>query len=200
MDTTGVIPLFFPTRSEFRKWLSKNHNSKKELWVGFKKISSGEKSILWTESVEEAICFGWIDGLRKSIDEKSYMIRFTPRKENSIWSAVNIRIVEKLKAEKKMMPSGLKAYEHKKEDRSGIYSFEQEHISLPPEYEALLKKDAKAWKYFCALPPSTLRASVWWVTSAKREETRLRRLEILKSCSSQGQKIPQFVVSKKSGN
>ncbi|MGZ8848557.1 MAG: YdeI/OmpD-associated family protein, partial [Pyrinomonadaceae bacterium] len=123
-------PKFFPTPSAFRKWLAANHHKSKELWVGFYKKDSGKASITWPESVDEALCFGWIDGVRKRIDAESYRIRFSPRKSTSIWSAVNIRNVERLLKEKRMQPPGLKAYEARKENRSGIYAYEQRSAEL----------------------------------------------------------------------
>ena len=125
---------FFKTRAAFRKWLAANHAKTKELWVGFYKKDSGKPSITWPESVDEALCFGWIDGLRKRIDEESYMIRFSPRKPSSIWSAVNIRNAEKLIKETRMTPAGLKAYAARKEYRSGIYSYEQRSPELVEPY------------------------------------------------------------------
>src|SRR2546425_1578386 len=118
-------PVFFPTPASFRAWLSRHNRQRNELWVGFYKRSSGKPSIDWPESVDEALCFGWIDGIRKRIDEESYMIRFSPRKPTSVWSAVNIRNVAKLIKENRMQPAGLKAFEVRKENRSGIYSYEQ---------------------------------------------------------------------------
>src|SRR2546423_6136409 len=170
---------FFKSPSAFRKWLAANHAKSKELWVGFYKKSSGKPSITWRDSVDEALCFGWIDGIRKSINEDSYMIRFTPRKSNSVWSAVNIRNVERLLKDKRMRPAGLKAYEARKEDRSGIYSYEQRSPELIEPYLGKLKRNKAAWKFFQAQPPGYRKMMNWRIVSAKKEETRLKRLDRL---------------------
>ena len=172
-------PKFFKSPSAFRKWLAANHSTAKELWVGFYKKSSGKPSITWPESVDEALCFGWIDGLRKNVDEDSYMIRFSPRKPGSIWSAVNIRNAERLIEERRMQPAGLKAYEARKANRSRIYAYEQRSPELVEPYLGKLKRNRKAWEFLQAQPPSYRKTVNWWIVSAKREETRLRRLERL---------------------
>jgi uncharacterized protein YdeI (YjbR/CyaY-like superfamily) len=184
-----VNPKFFKTPSAFRKWLAANHAKSKELWVGFYKKSSGKPSLTWPESVDEALCFGWIDGIRKGIDEASYMIRFTPRKPTSVWSAVNIRNVGKLIKEKRMQPAGLKAYQARKENRSGIYSYEQRSAELLEPYLEKLKRNKAAWKFFQAQPPSYRKIMNWWVVSAKQEETRLKRLEQLIKESAQERRM-----------
>src|SRR5205814_4436470 len=137
-------PKFFPTPSAFRKWLAANHAKARELWVGFYKKSSGKPSITWPESVDEALCFGWIDGIRKKIDDESYMIRFTPRKPRSVWSAINIRDVKRLLKERRMEPAGLRAFSARKENRSGIYSYEQRSPELIEPYLAKLKRNKSA--------------------------------------------------------
>jgi uncharacterized protein YdeI (YjbR/CyaY-like superfamily) len=182
-------PKFFKTPSAFRIWLEAYHASSKELWVGFYKKGSGKPSIDWPESVDEALCFGWIDGIRKSIDEQSYMIRFTPRKPTSVWSAVNIRNVEKLVKENRMRPAGLKAFEARKENRSGIYSYEQRSPELVEPYLGKLKRNKAAWKFFRTQPPSYRKVMNWWVVSAKQEETRLKRLDTLIEESAQGRRM-----------
>lgn len=182
-------PKFFKTPSAFRKWLAANHAKSKELWVGFYKKNSGKPSIDWPESVDEALCFGWIDGIRKSIDEESYKIRFTPRKPGSIWSAINIRNVERLIKEKRMEPAGLKAYELKKEFRSGIYSYEQRSPELVEPYLGKLKRNKAAWKFFSAQPPGYRKMMNWFIVSAKQEETRLKRLARLIEASEKGQRV-----------
>lgn len=138
-------PIFFSTQSDFRKWLSKNHDSLDELWVGYYKKDSGIPSITWQQSVDEALCFGWIDGIRKSVDAQSYMIRFTPRRPKSIWSTININRVKELKKLGLMMPSGLAAFEKKEEDRSEIYSFERKAVKLDKTHETIFKRNKKAW-------------------------------------------------------
>jgi uncharacterized protein YdeI (YjbR/CyaY-like superfamily) len=171
-----MTPRFFKTPTAFRKWLTANHAKSKELWVGFYKKDSGKPSITWPESVDEALCFGWIDGVRKSLGDESYVIRFSPRKPRSIWSAVNIRNVERLIKAERMQPAGMRAYEARKEFRSGIYSYEQRSPELVEPYAATLKSNKAAWKFFSAQPPGYRKMMNWWVVSAKREETRLERL------------------------
>lgn len=180
---------FFPTPAAFRKWLAANHAKSKELWVGFYKKRSGKPSIDWPESVDEALCFGWIDGIRKSIDEDSYKIRFTPRKPGSIWSAINIRNVERLIKEKRMQAVGLKAYELRKEFRSGIYSYEQRSPELVEPYAGEFKRNKAAWKFFAAQPPGYRKMMNWWIVSAKLEATRLKRLKQLIAKSEQGERV-----------
>ncbi|MBI5567208.1 MAG: YdeI/OmpD-associated family protein [Chloroflexi bacterium] len=186
------MPTFFPTPADFRRWLKTHHATEKELLVGFYKIGSGQPSITWPESVDQALCFGWIDGVRKRVDDESYTIRFTPRKSTSTWSAVNIKRVEELTQQGLMQPAGLKAFEARKENRSGIYSYEQRSAALPPEYEKVLKKNKAAWTFFQAQPASYRKAAMWWIVSGKQEATRLKRLEQLIDLSAREQQIPQF--------
>lgn len=181
---------FFPTPSGFRAWLEENHDKAEELWVGYYKKASQKPSITWPQSVDEALCFGWIDGLRKSIDEESYKIRFTPRRPGSIWSAVNIKRFGVLEKEGRIQPAGQAAYEKRAEKRSERYSYEQGALELPGEYEKKIRANQKAWDFFRSLPPSVRKPSVWYIMSAKREETRLRRLETLIRCSEEGERIP----------
>jgi uncharacterized protein YdeI (YjbR/CyaY-like superfamily) len=182
-------PKFFKTPSDFRKWLAAHHAKSKELWVGFFNKNSGKPSITWPESVDEALCFGWIDGIRKNIDDASYVIRFTPRKPGSIWSTVNIRNAERLIKEGRMQPAGLKAYRTRKENRSGIYAYEQRSPELVEPYLGKLKRNRKAWEFFQAQPPSYRKTVNGWVVSAKKEETRLKRLEQLIEDSAAGRRI-----------
>lgn len=191
-------PTFFKTQSDLRKWFEKYQNKQEELLVGFYKRDSGKPSITWPESVDEALCFGWIDGIRKSIDEVSYTIRFTPRRARSTWSAVNINRAGELIALGLMTPSGLKAFAARQENRSGIYSYEQRSAELPDEYRRLLEKNKAAWKFFAAQPPSYRKAANWWVLSAKKEETRLKRLDRLIDHSTREETIPQFTIIRKS--
>lgn len=172
-------PRFFKTPSDFRKWLEKNHDKETELLVGFYKKDSGKPSITWPESVDQALCFGWIDGVRRSIDEDSYSIRFTPRKKSSIWSAVNIRKVGELTAQGLMMPAGLAAFSHRKEEKSKVYSFENKDKGLDEGSIKKFKANKKAWAFFQSQAPWYRRAASWWVISAKREETRTKRLNTL---------------------
>jgi uncharacterized protein YdeI (YjbR/CyaY-like superfamily) len=188
---------FFKTPSGFRKWLEKNHASAQELWVGYYKKDSGKLSMTWQQSVDEALCFGWIDGIRKSIDEISYMNRFTPRKPRSTWSTVNINRVQELIKAGLMQPSGLKAFQNRKEDKSGIYAYEQKDRKLSDEYEQKFKANKKAWEFFHTQAPWYQRTVSWWVISAKKEETRQKRLEQLIADSAQGQTIAQLTRTNK---
>jgi uncharacterized protein YdeI (YjbR/CyaY-like superfamily) len=184
-----VIPTFFKTPSAFRKWLAANHDKSKELWVGFYKKDSGKPSITWPESVDEALCFGWIDGIRKTINGESYKIRFTPRKSSSVWSAVNIRNFERLTKDKRMQPAGIKAFAARKENRSGIYSYEQRSPELVEPYAGKLKRNKAAWKFYQAQPPYYRKTLNWWIVSAKQEETRLKRLAKLIEESAKGKRL-----------
>jgi uncharacterized protein YdeI (YjbR/CyaY-like superfamily) len=182
--------IYFKDAAELREWFKKNYNNEKELWVGFYKKNSGRESVTYPEAVDTALCFGWIDGIRKSVDQESYVNRFTPRRPKSNWSLININKVRQLKKLGLMEPAGLAAYELRKKEKSGVYSFEQTEITLDKEYDKLFKKNKKAWKYFEAQVPSYKKTAIHWVTSAKREETKLKRLEILISNSENGEKIP----------
>ena len=186
-------PTFFDSPPKFRAWLLRNHDNHDELWVGYYKKASGIPSITWPESVEQALCFGWIDGIRKSIDETRYMIRFTPRRPTSHWSRVNLETMQRLIADQQVQPSGMAAYERRTEKRSQRYSFEQSKAELPKEYQKRFRSEAEAWKYFQQLAPSYRKASTWWVISAKRKETQLRRLDKLIQHSAQGEKLPQLI-------
>jgi uncharacterized protein YdeI (YjbR/CyaY-like superfamily) len=172
-------PKFFKTPLEFRKWLEQNHKKETELVVGFYKVGSGKPSITWPQSVDEALCVGWIDGVRKSIDEESYSIRFTPRKSNSIWSAINIAKVEELKKQGRMKEVGLAAYEKKETHRTKIYSHENEPAKLSPSYEKIFKANKQAYDYFNTQSPSYKKVCFHWIMSAKQEATQVRRLEKL---------------------
>ena len=192
-------PTFFNTQSDFRRWLEKNHGSAKELWVGFYKKSSSRPSITWPQSVDEALCFGWIDGIRKSIDDVSYKIRFTPRKRGSIWSAVNTKRAQELIDQGLMRPAGLKAFEARDEKKSGIYSYESFSLrsdKFPEPYETKFKKNKKAWVFFQSQPPGYRRIACWWVISAKKEETRLKRLATLIEVSATGGRVGQIAPAK----
>ncbi len=186
---TPFKPTFFETPEAFRKWLKKNHSSMTELWVGFHKKGTGLPSITWPESVDQALCFGWIDGIRKSLDSENYVIRFTPRKPKSTWSAVNIRRAKELIRRRLMQPRGRKAFECRDADRSNRYSFKREHVGLRTEHEQLFRSNQPAWEFFRAQPPSYRKTAMWWVVSAKQEETQRRRLATLISDSAVGQRI-----------
>jgi len=174
-----TIPTFFANRSDFRKWLQKNHKTKTELLVGFYKVDSGKPSITWPQSVDEALCFGWIDGVRKSINKESYQIRFTQRKRTSIWSAINIKKVEELTKQGLMQPAGLASFEKREESRSKIYSYEKDEAELTQSFKKQFKANKKAWDYFQSLAPSYRKVSVHWVMSAKQETTQIKRLNQL---------------------
>jgi uncharacterized protein YdeI (YjbR/CyaY-like superfamily) len=177
---------YFRAPGNFRKWFEKHHATDRELWVGFYKKNSGKPSIMWPESVKEALCFGWIDGIRKRVDEESYTIRFTPRKRGSTWSAVNIKYALELTEQGLMRPPGLAAFEARREIRSGIYAYEQRTASLPEPYFGQLKKHKAAWKFFESQPAWYRKQISWWVVSAKKEETRAKRLEKLIAESAAG--------------
>lgn len=185
-------PTFFRSPVELRAWFERNHATAQELHVGFYKVGSGEPSITWPQSVDEALCFGWIDGIRRSLDDQSYTIRFSPRKLGSTWSAVNIRRAKALIDRGLMRPAGLKAFEARRENRSGIYSYEQRVVDLQEPYNSLLKQNEAAWQFFQMQPPSYRKAVSWWIISAKKEETRLRRVEKLIEYSVKGQPIPEM--------
>jgi uncharacterized protein YdeI (YjbR/CyaY-like superfamily) len=186
----------FERPQDFRTWLEQHHDSEPELWVGYYKKGSGKPSLTWPESVDEALCFGWIDGLRKSIDAERYMIRFTPRRARSIWSAVNIARVASLTEEGRMRPAGVDAFEARREDRSGIYSHEQrEQAKLDPAYEKRFRAKKRAWASFGAMPKSYRQAAIHWVMTAKKEETRERRLATLVDASAAGRTVPPITRS-----
>jgi uncharacterized protein YdeI (YjbR/CyaY-like superfamily) len=173
-------PTFFATPADFRAWLAKNHGAFDELWVGFYKRDSGKPSITWPESVDCALCFGWIDGVRKSLGEESYMIRFTPRKPESTWSAINIRRVEAMTKDGLMHAVGLAAFAKRSQKKSAIYAYEQRKAAqLDVEAEKQFRANKKAWKFFQSMPAWYRRTATYWVISAKREETKQKRLATL---------------------
>ena len=186
-----TTPTFFASPAELRSWLEKHHASGNELWVGFYKKASGIPSITWGEAVDQALCFGWIDGVRKSVDDKAYMIRFTPRRPRSIWSAKNIARFNELARDGLVRPSGRKAFEARSEERSGVYSYEQRAAAeFEPAQERQFRRNKKAWEFFQAQRPSYRRAVIWWVVSAKKEETKAKRLAQLIEHSSRGRTVP----------
>jgi uncharacterized protein YdeI (YjbR/CyaY-like superfamily) len=180
---------FFSSASSFHNWLKKNHDQVAELWVGFHKKKSGKKSITYPEALDEALCFGWIDGLRKTIDENSYSIRFTPRKAKSTWSVVNTRRATQLSKLGLMQPAGLEAFALRDPKRSGIYSFETAPRELSALYKTRFRANKKAWECFQQQPPGYQRVACYWVMSAKREETQMRRLAQLVAASAQGSRL-----------
>lgn len=186
---TNVQLTFFPSQSDFRKWLEINHYQSTELFVGFYKVKSNRTSITWSEAVDQAICFGWIDGVRKSIDNDSYFIRFTPRKPKSIWSTVNIKKAEDLTKLGFMKPSGLAIFNSREESKSGIYSYEKENVKLSSSFNTKFRANKKAYKFFLSLPLSYQKPAINWVMSAKQEITKLKRLNELITDSESGRKI-----------
>lgn len=174
-----MLITFFENQINFREWLEKNHDKEKELIVGYYKVGSGKPSMSWSESVDQALCFGWIDGIRKSIDHESYCIRFTPRKTNSIWSAINIKKIEELTNAGLMKPEGLKVFSLRKEENSKIYSFENEKRTFNIDFLNQFKQNKLAWDYFTNQAPSYQKVVTHWILSAKQEKTRQSRLEKL---------------------
>jgi uncharacterized protein YdeI (YjbR/CyaY-like superfamily) len=183
-------PAFFAAPEQFRAWLEANHGDAGELLVGFYKKGSGRPSITWPESVDEALCFGWIDGIRRRIDDESYSIRFTPRRPRSIWSLVNTRRAQELIDEGRMTPAGAAAFALRDEKRTGVYSSERrEAAKLDDEQEQRFRAATAAWEWFQSRPPSYRRTALHWVVSAKRPETRERRLTTLIEDSASGRTI-----------
>ena len=183
-------PRFFATPAEWRRWLARHHASVPELWVGFHKKATGRPSITWPESVDHALCYGWIDGIRKRLDEHSYVIRFTPRRAGSIWSAVNLRRVAELTAQGLMQPAGVVAHSKAKDARSAIYAYEQrKDAELPREMEQRFRRQRAAWAFFRSQPPSYRHTATWWVISARRDDTRERRLATLIEDSAAGRRL-----------
>lgn len=182
-------PTFFATPGEWRAWLKKNHASKSEVLVGFHRKASGLPTMTWSEAVDQALCFGWIDGVRRSIDETSYYNRFTPRRPNSNWSAINIKKVEQLTKQGLMHPAGLAAFERRTKEGSETYSYERANAQLSASYEKRFRGNKGAWAFWVSQPPGYRRTATLWVVSAKREETRERRLATLIEDSVNGRRI-----------
>lgn len=187
-----MVIKFFKSASEFRKWLDANHDKAKEQLVGFNKTHTGKTGISYAEAVDEALCFGWIDGVRKRIDDDRYSIRFTPRKTKSVWSAVNIKRAGELKQLGRMKPSGLKAFETRDQKQTKLYSYEEKTRELDPVYKKKFKANKIAWDFFQAQARSYQKAAIWWVMSAKKEETRLRRLDALIEDSQNERRLPHL--------
>ena len=186
-------PTFFGTPDDFRAWLAENHDKVQELWVGYYKKATGIPSITWPESVAQALCFGWIDGVRRAVDGESYMNRFTPRRPTSRWSQKNLDTVAELIEQGLMHPAGLAVYEQRRQDADGAYSYaERQNATLEPEQEAQFRANAAAWEFFQTQPPSYRAPAIWWVNSAKRAATRQRRLNTLIEDSTHGQRIAQL--------
>ena len=182
-------PKFFPTQEDFRKWLEENHDQETEIIVGFYKVGLGKNYMNWSEAVDQALCFGWIDGVRRKVDEESYSNRFTPRRANSNWSAVNIAKVAELDEKGLMMPAGIAAFEKRKENKSRIYSYENEAKQFSDEFEKRFKANKKAWEFFGSQANWYKKQMTGWVMSAQQEATRVRRLEKLIGESENGKRI-----------
>jgi len=191
-----VTPRFFANPESFRNWLARNHTRLDELWVGFHKKATGTPSITWPEAVDQALCFGWIDGVRKSVDDESYMIRFTPRRARSIWSAVNLRRFAELREKGVVERTGLDAFERRDPAKTNRYSFENKPQTLDPALEKRFRANRPAWKFFEAQPPGYRRVAIWYVVSARRDETKLRRLQTLIDCSAKSERLPGLTRKK----
>ena len=190
-------PTTFETPEDFRRWLEQHHDSEREVWVGLRRKSSGKPSLTWVQAVDEALCFGWIDGKTKRVDDTTWMIRFTPRRKGSNWSQRNIGRVEELTKAGRMHPAGMRAFEARPADRSGVYSYEQRHrAAFDPAYEERFRRERRAWAWFEAKAPSYRQAAIRWVMTAKREETRERRLRQLIECSAAGRTVPPLTPSR----
>ncbi len=187
---TANEPVFFPTAAAFRTWLKRNHAKEREIWVGLHKKHTGKPSVTWPEVVDEALCFGWIDGIRRSIDADAYANRVTPRRKGSNWSAVNIRRVAVLTAEGRMQPPGLAAFALRDEARSEVYSFDRpDEPTLDAAQLKAFRAKPKAWRFWESQPPGYRRIASHWVVSAKREETRANRFATLLKDSAAGLRI-----------
>jgi uncharacterized protein YdeI (YjbR/CyaY-like superfamily) len=191
-----VKPRFFKTPADFRAWMERHHVDVAELLVGFYKTGSAKPSVTWPESVNVALCFGWIDGVRRRIDETSYTIRFTPRKPTGTWSVVNVKRFAELEKSGLMTPAGRKAFENRKAAKTGIYAYEQESAAeFDPAFEKQFRAHTRAWKFFQSQAPWYRRTATHWVVRAKQAETRSRRLEQLIDVSEQGITLHQFTRS-----
>jgi uncharacterized protein YdeI (YjbR/CyaY-like superfamily) len=195
-NDSSIDPVFFTSSAEFEDWLEQHGAEARELLVGFRKRASGLPSPTWPESVDAALCFGWIDGVRRGLDQQSYTIRFTPRRPNSVWSRVNATRARELIEQGRMHPAGLRAFESRNEDKTAIYSYERANAKLPPDMEQRFRENATAWSFFEAQPPSYRRPATWWVVSAKREDTRRRRLEALIEQSAAGRRMDMLARQK----
>ena len=189
-----MAPTFFKTPAALRRWLKSHHATSSELWIGFYKKDSGRGGVVYKQALDEALCFGWIDGMVRGVDDVCYMQRFTPRRPRSNWSAINIARANELVAEGRMQTVGLAAFERRIPDRSAGYSYEQRRAAaLSPAERRAVKANPAAWSFFEAQPPSYRRTVAWWIQSAKKTETRARRLAVLIDCSARGQLVPGFI-------
>ena len=186
--------IFFSTPAELRAWLEAHHATARELWIGFHKKGSGKPSLTWSEVVDELLCFGWIDGKVQRIDEQRYRQRVTPRKPTSNWSAVNVAKVARLRGEGRMTPAGEAAFAARRDDRTAVYSYERRHeAAFDAEQEATFRASPRAWEWFGAQSASYRSLATFWVVSAKRPETRARRLATLIECSAEERRVPPLV-------
>jgi uncharacterized protein YdeI (YjbR/CyaY-like superfamily) len=189
-----MTPVFFETPADLRRWFEANHATCPELWIGFYKKGSGGVAVTYEQALDESLCFGWIDGIVRSVNEVSYTNRFTPRKLRSTWSAINIARAQELMAAKRMQPPGLAAFERRTEERSRSYSYEQRRAAeLSPRERREFEAVAAAWRFFSSQPPAYRRTAAWWVQTARKEETRKRRLAVLIDASARGQLAPPFI-------
>jgi uncharacterized protein YdeI (YjbR/CyaY-like superfamily) len=187
--------LFFSSPSEFRAWLEDHHETSSELWVGYYKKATGKPTMTWSEAVDEALCFGWIDGKLQRIDEERHRQRFTPRRPSSNWSAINIAKVAELRKQGRMTPAGEAAFAARREDRSAVYSYERRHeAAFDAEQDAQFRANETAWAWFSDQSASYRQLATFWVVSAKRPETRARRLATLLECSAEGRRVPALQV------
>ena len=187
--------IYFSSPEEFRAWLEEHHESASEVWLGYWKKHTGKASLTWSQAVDEALCFGWIDGILRRVDDERHVQRFTPRKPTSNWSAVNVAKVEQLRAEGRMRPAGEAAFALRRAEKSGVYSYEQrDKAAFEPDQEERFRADAAAWEYWRAAPAGYRKMATWWVVSAKKPETRERRLGQLIEDSAAGRRLAQLSV------
>lgn len=184
------LPVAFGSAAEWRAWLERHHASRQEIVVRCWKVHARHRGLTYAEALDEALCYGWIDGVRRRVDEDSFSTRFTPRRPNSVWSTVNIRRVQALERQGRLTAAGRAAFARRTDARTGVYSFESRTPELDPELAARFRRNRRAWRYFEAQPPGYRRTSAFWVMQAKRPETRLRRLGVLIECSAEGRRIP----------
>ncbi len=189
--------IYFASAADLRAWLEERYATASEVWIGFYKKASGADGITYAQALDEALCFGWIDGVRKRVDERSFTIRFTPRKPGSIWSAVNITRASELQALGLMRPAGLTALARRDDARSKVYSYERASVALDPAFERQFRAATQAWAHFTAQAPSYQRAAIWWVMSAKQEATRARRLAVLIADSQAGRRLANLTYTPK---
>ena len=182
-------PLYFKNQEEFRAWLEKNHKKEAECIVGYYKVSTGKPSLTWSESVDQAICYGWIDGIRRSIDEESYCIRFTPRRPDSNWSKVNIKKVKELTSKGLMKPAGIEVFKNRKKEKSGVYSYENDLLRFTDQFDKQFRQNKQAWDFYQNQPPSYRKTIIQWVMSAKQEKTRQSRFDKLVAASMDNKRI-----------